>query len=299
MEATAVPSAAPTSLPSTQAPSPTSPRLGIGSTQVSPKDSMVQMYVPAGEFEMGSNAYDDEKPIHAVTLDAFWIDQTEVTNAMFAEFVLATGYETDAELDGDSYVYQDGEWNNLSGADWQHPQGPANSLSGLEDHPVVHVSWNDAQSYCEWTGRRLPTEAEWEKAARGADGRKYPWGDQDVAGNLLNFADRNLDVGWADTNVDDGYEFTAPVGSYPAGASPYDVFDMAGNVWEWVADWYDENYYGDSPSSNPEGPVSGNYRILRGGSWGNNDRDVRSANRRWNSPDGSRRYLGFRCARSP
>ena len=273
--------------------------LGIGSTLVSEIDDMVMVYVPEGEFEMGSNEYDDEKPIHTVYLDTYWIDRTEVTNAMFAAFVEVTDYETDTESRGWSYAYfGDDGWGEVEGADWWHPKGPSSNTAGMDDHPVVHVSWNDASAYCEWAGKRLPTEAEWEKAARGTDGRTYPWGDQGAAGNLLNFADTNLDASWADDSVDDGLRFTSPVGSYLDGVSPYSALDMAGNVWEWVVDWYGADYYGSSPSSNPGGPSSGEYRVLRGGSWNSVEWNVRSANRYRNNPADTRNDIGFRCARS-
>jgi len=279
---------------------------GIGSTWTSPADGMGLVYVPAGEFTMGSagsdgDADDDEKPQHKVYLDAYWIDRTEVTNAMFAQFVAAAGYKTDAEKAGKGYVFNPTSkgWEETAGADWQHPRGPGSDLAGLDAHPVVQVSWNDAAAYCAWAGRRLPTEAEWEKAARGTDGRKFPWGNQTVAGDLLNFADRNLDVDWADKNVDDGYQFTAPVGSYPKGASPYGALDMAGNVWEWAADWYDEKYYASSPVASPKGPDTGQYRVLRGGSWDYDQRFVRAASRNRNDPENRNDLIGFRCARSP
>jgi serine/threonine-protein kinase len=246
---------------------------------------MVQVYVPAGEFLMGSTSADldrvlemcahcqhdwfhNEMPRRTVYLDAFWIDQTEVTNAMFAKFVAQTGYETDAEKEGAGIVLDlfARDWKLTQGADWQHPRGPTTDIQGLDDHPVVQVNWNDATAYCEWAGRRLPTEAEWEKAARGTDGRTYPWGNQPPAENLLNFADGNLNVPMADRGEDDGYPFTAPVGSYPDGASPYGVLDMSGNVWERVDDWYSDTY-DSSPARNPTGPPSGDWRIIRGSSW--------------------------------
>jgi len=285
----------------TEAPVATQPpALGIGSTWTRPADGMLMVYVPEGNFTMGSNdGSSDEQPVHTVYLDAFWIDQTEVTNAMFSLFVERTGYQTDAEGKGSSYVFDGANWNDVSGADWQHPQGPSSGLAGLNDHPLVHVSWNDAEAYCGWAGARLPSEAEWEKAARGTDGRTYPWGNQSPAGNLLNFADVNLNVDWADKNVNDGYEFTAPVGSYPSGASPYGALDMAGNVWEWVADWYGETYYSQSPSSNPTGPASGEVRVLRGGSWVSDEDVVRSAHRVRSNPTDSFDFVGFRCVLSP
>ena len=240
--------------------------------------------VPAGEFEMGSNEYEDEKPIHTIYLDAFWIDKTEVTNVMFQAFVEANGYKTDAENDGASNVYKDGSWEDTAGADWQHPQGPGSSLSGLGNHPVIHASWNDASAYCKWAGKRLPSEAEWEKAARGTDGRTYPWGES-INSSLANY---DLNVGG-----------TVEVGSYLDGASPYGALDMAGNVWEWVNDWYGAVYYGSSPDSNPSGPSSGDLRVLRGGSWDYNGYYARSAYRNSRYPNGTSYSYGFRCATSP
>jgi len=293
--------------PLTKTPTPTHtpvPTLGIGSTQISEKDSMVMVYVPEGEFLMGATDTDagsDEKPQHTVYLDAFWIDQTEVTNDMFAKFIAATSYETDAEKGGCSYVFNGSGWDCVSGAKWDHPSGPNSTLDGLENHPVVHVSWNDATAYCEWAGRRLPTEAQWEKAASWDElqqaKRKYPWGNGNVAGNLLNFADSNLKVDWADKTVDDGYQFTAPVGTYPDGASPYGALDMAGNVWEWVNDWYGENYYNNSPSANPPGPTSGDARVLRGGCWYVVAQLVRASYRNWFFPVPWFNFYGFRCSR--
>ena len=290
-----------TSLPAkVSTPSPTitsippTPTLGIGSTMTG-SDGMTLLYVPAGEFTMGSeDGGDDEKPIRTVDLDAFWIDQTEVTNAMFADFVNETGHTTDAEKAGKSWVYQDGDWNQVEGADWMHPFGPSSGISDVMSHPVIHVSWNDAQAYCSWADRRLPTEAEWEKAARGADGNVYPWGDT-FDGERLNFCDSNCSFSWADENVDDGYEFTAPVGTYPNGASPYGALDMAGNVWEWAADWYDA-YPGNTTDNSSYGET---YRVLRGGSWSSSYYLVRSAVRFRYYPTYAISYLGFRCASSP
>lgn len=200
---------------------------------------MVQVYVPAGEFVMGSrdddpDARDDEKPQHTVYLDGYWIDKTPVTNAMFAKFVAETGYLTEAEKRGEAYVYGQG---SVKGAQWRHPQGASSNILGKDNHPVVCVSWNDANA--KWAGRCLPTEAEWEKAAGGTDGRKWPWGNNPPTDKLCNF----------NGNVGD----TTPVGNYPAGASPYRALDMAGHVWEWCNDNYVGNYYAFSPKANPQG----------------------------------------------
>jgi serine/threonine-protein kinase len=296
---------------------------------VSDKDGMTLVYVPAGEFLMGAtdaevaqalkdcsgsgfpecDLINSEKPQHTVSLDAYWIDKTDVTNAMFAQFVQATGYKTNAEKQGYAYVLNLSKglsngisaelWEPIPGANWQHPRGPGSDIKGLDDHPVVQVSWNEAKAYCEWAGRQLPTEAQWEKAARGPDGRKYPWGNDPVAGNLLNFADKNLAVSWADKTIDDGYQFTSPVGHYPKGASPYGVLDMAGNVDQWVADWYDEKYYASSPAQNPPGPASGQNRVERGGAYLGSTWNFRTAYRDWEVPEFGLDFLGFRCVRSP
>ena len=266
------------------------PPLGIGSTMISPKDGMVMVYVPDGPFLMGSsnfdpNADDNEKPQRMVYLDGYWIDQTPVTNRMFAKFVAETGYETEAEKDGWSQVWDGSEWVNTQGANWQHPCGPESTLAVRWDHPVVCVSWHDAQAYSQWAGRRLPTEAEWEKAARGTDGRTYPWGNAEPSHRLLNF---NMNIG-----------DTTPVGSYPAGTSPYGALDMAGNVWEWTADWYDLDYYKNAPQYlNPQGPDTGELRVVRGGSWLNVAEGVRAGFRARNDPWIRHDLYGIRCAAS-
>ena len=262
--------------------------------------------IPAGEFLMGSDkrvdksAWDDETPQHRVYLPEYRIARVPVTVAQFVAFMAANpGYRTTAEQQGSAWNWTGSEWKWIEGANWAHPRGPGSDVRAKQDHPVTCVSWHDAVAFCKWADVRLPTEAEWEKAARGTDGHKFPWGNQNVAGDLLNFADRSLDVDWADKNINDGHQFTAPVGSYPKGASPFGALDMAGNVWEWVADWYDETYYRSSPAQNPTGPDTGQYRVLRGGSWGNEQGDVRAANRDGFNPEDGVDLIGFRCALSP
>ena len=257
---------------------PAAPTPGSGALIQSSVDSMPLSFVPAEEFTMGAGIVDQaagpsEKPQRSVFLDAFWIDQTEVTNRMYRPCVnggACSAPERRAEFDNPNLI----------------------------DHPVVWVDWRAAAAYCAWAGRRLPTEAEWEKAARGGDGRTFPWGSYPIAGNLLNFADRNLDEDWADLDVDDGHEYSAPVGSYPAGASPYGALDMAGNVWEWVSDWFDPQYYLNSVLENPTGPTSSPAGTIsvRGGSFLSTARNVRTAYRYGYSPITAAADLGFRCA---
>jgi iron(II)-dependent oxidoreductase len=236
------------------------------------------VYIPSGEFIMGSSDKDvemflqlfiyrrpsrfaNEQPQHTVYLDSFYIDKYEVTNARYGEFIKATGHSAP--------VY----WNN--------------ELYNQPEQPVIGITWEDARAYAEWAGKRLPTEAEWEKAARGTDGRIWPWGNEWDAAKL-----NGNDVG-----AIDGYIYSSPVGSFPQGASPYGVHDMAGNAWEWIEDWYDANYYSYSPKINPKGPASGNYHVLRGGDWSMNKDFTRCASRFGLGPGSM--LTGFRCAKSP
>ena len=253
--------------------------------RVSNIDGMVMVYVPEGEFVMGSEnpELEGSSPVHTVYLDAFWIDQTEVTNGMYQECVEAGGCTPPSSVGSHTRDFYYG-----------NPE--------YADYPVIFVDWFSATDYCTWAGRRLPTEAEWEKAARGINGARFPWGNGGISGNLLNFADRNSDVAWADQSIDDGYADTAPVGSYPDGTSPYGVLNMAGNVNEWVADWYDGDYYSISPEANPIGPASGppeNRRVFRGVSFIDVGFAAESALRRRHSPSDASKVGGFRCAASP
>jgi serine/threonine protein kinase/Tol biopolymer transport system component len=275
--------------PTTQTSTPTSiprPTKDPRSTIISPTDGMSMSYIPGGSFEMGSEAVNSEKPIHSVFLDAYYFDQTEVTNSMFASFVNETGYVTDAEKRGDSYVAYGGM--TTSGADWQHPNGPESNLDELGDYPVVHISWNDAVAYCNWAGRRLPTEAEWEKAARGGLERKlYPWGSETPV---------------CTPNAPNGAQFLTcgkepkPIKSFSPNG--YGIYDVVGNVREWVSDWYSVDYFAQSANVNPEGPTSGDKHVVRGSSWTSVLSEVRVASRSAYVPDGSSNGIGFRCALS-
>jgi formylglycine-generating enzyme required for sulfatase activity len=280
---------------------PTSPGLPRGEVLTRASDGMLMVYVPGGEFKMGSTDADlryaqqlcnkdygrvqerclrqwwrMEQPMHAVTVDSLWIDRTEVTNAQYEQCVEAGACDPPAEIhtpDGDLYY----------------------GNSAYDDYPVVDVSWHKADQYCAWAGVRLPTEAEWEYAARGREAWRYPWGDE-FDGTRLNYCDVNCPMPWGDASVDDGYGFTAPVGTYAAGSSWCGALDMSGNVWEWVADWYEATYYGRLPAENPTGPASGEERVRRGGSWHYSPDGTRTTTRFGVSPDLSDNFQGFRCA---
>lgn len=291
------------------------------------------VWIPAGTFLMGSDdGAADEQPVHEVELDGFWMDVHEVTNAQFRAFTDATGYVTVAErkpsaadfpgaapdeLVPGSLVFRapPGEvglddfaqwWVWVEGANWRHPEGAGSDLDGRDDHPVVHVAYEDAMAYARWAGKRLPTEAEWEYAARGGrTGARYCWGDEKVPGGVWQaniwqgrFPVRNTAA--------DGFAGTAPAGTFPANG--YGLHDMSGNVWEWCADHYRPDYYRSSPRRNPPGPASSfdpaepgvAKRVLRGGSFLCSDRyctGYRPSARMKTSPDTGLSHTGFRCVK--
>jgi len=314
----------------------------------SPDDRRLQnmTWIPAGRFQMGEiNTVPDEFPPHNVELDGFWMDVTEVTNRKFKAFVDATGYVTTAERPPELRSIQPGSelenvtilpefnkpgsicslqlgsrddidpakgayswWQYLPGAEWKHPEGPDSSIEDRMDHPVVHVSWLDAQEFCKWAGKQLPTEAQWEYAARGGrSGQTYPWGE-----------DRNPDGKWLNNiwqgafpiedKGEDGFTRTAPVKSFPP--NDYGLFEISGNVWEWCTDYYQPEYYSESPVENPAGPATSfdpqepgiNKRIQRGGSFMCSDQycvGYRVTARMKGEEDTGAFHTGFRCVINP
>jgi len=252
------------------------PQVEPPATVFTEKDGAEMVYVPPGEFIQGTSSeevlrylqlfplrnpseYDNERPNRAVTLDGYYIDRLEVSNAQYKKFLAESGYVPKAYLNSPPH--------------------------NAPDLPAVVFVWDDAVAYATWAGKRLPTEAEWEKAARGTDGRTWPWGD-DWDPTKLSGNDG--------TGMVDGYVQAAPVGKFPQGASPYGVLDMAGNVWEYVADWYQADYYSVAPAVNPKGPESGDGHVIRGGSWADSLDFTRCANRHGGNPGSLLR--GFRCA---
>jgi len=226
----------------------------------SPKDGMLQVFVPAGEFIMGKGK-GGSSPQHVVYLDAYWMDRVEVTNSMYKLCVSAEGCSLPAN---DNTVYF--QWS-------------------YRDHPVTYITWFQADEYCQWAGRRLPAEAEWEKAARGTDERKYPWGNVRPNARLANFDETLIHE-------------SLPAFRYPLGASPYGVLNMSGNVREWIADWYDPNYYYVSPYANPKGPDTGTERSLRSASYNEDYREIAVYRRYRHEPQSAGLSRGFRCAQS-
>jgi formylglycine-generating enzyme len=307
------------------------------------------VWVPGGEFTMGTDsnlAWPDEKPAHRVRVNGFWIDQTEVTNGQFRQFVEATGYVTTAErpVDADEILRQSPPgtprppkerlapgslvfrmtagpvdlrdysqwWKWTPGACWKHPEGPDSTIDGKDEHPVVHVSWDDAVAYAAWAGKRLPTEAEWEFAARGGlDNKPYAWGDDPPgAGGQWQTNIWQGDFPWRNTAAD-GFAGTAPVKSFPPNG--YGLYDVAGNVWEWCADWYQRDLYreraGKGVIENPTGPATADgparphlpQRVQKGGSFLCSDEycsRYRPSARHGGSPDTGMSHVGFRCVKS-
>ena len=300
-------------------------------------------FIAAGSFTMGADndqASTDEYPKHFVTVNSFWMDETEVTNAQFKKFVDETGYITTAERNPDweelkkslpahtpkppdsvlvaaSLVFQQATdevnlnnynqwWAWVAGANWKHPQGPGSSIAGKENYPVVHISWDDAMAFCKWAGKRLPTEAEWEFAARGGlQNNIYPWGNEHV--NRGKPKANSWEGKFPSLNeMKDGYLKSAPVKSFAPNG--YGLYDMAGNVWEWCSDWYHKEYYQNSDAANPTGPQKSfdpddpytPKKVLRGGSFLCNDGNCsgyRVARRMKSSPDTGLEHTGFRCVR--
>jgi sulfatase modifying factor 1 len=274
-----------------------------------------------GPFLMGTNDRDSipadgEGPVREITVDPFFVDATPVTNAQFAEFVRATGHRTEAEQFAWSFVFQGHIpeerraalvddtvvaapwWCKVAGTDWAHPEGPDSSTTNREDHPVTHVSWNDALAFARWAGKRLPTEAEWEFAARGGlEQKRFPWGDDLMPGgnhvcNIFQgeFPARDL--------ADDGFAGTSPVRAFPP--NNYGLFSVAGNTWEWCANWFHPAWHLIGSRINPTGPKQGSARAMKGGSYLCHEsycNRYRVAARTANTPDSSTGNIGFRCVR--
>jgi len=296
-------------------PNRAAPRPATG-TAASTRTGMV--LIPAGTYLMGTDdgdgfPEDGEGPVRPVSLRQFWMDRRTVTNDQFTTFVAATGYKTEAERFGWSYVFHllvspkarkqvmgasgpAAWWLGVKGACWKQPEGADSHIRDRGNHPVVHISWNDASAYCQWTGKRLPTEAEWEFAARGGLGqKKYPWGDELTPDGIHMCNIWQGDFPRRNTR-DDGYLATCPAGAFPPNG--YGLSNMAGNVWEWCGDWFGAAHP-TSLRENPTGPRTGGSRVLRGGSYlchRSYCNRYRVAARSANTPDSSSGNVGFRCA---
>ncbi len=272
----------PTARPTGATPAP------LGATQLDGGPAGLDwVVIPRGTFSMGSTeGDDDQKPVRQVTVDRFGMAKTETTVAQYGRCVTA----------GSCSVPEECQWG---------PGFRTYGEDGKASHPVNCVTWFQARDFCQWAGGRLPTEAEWEYAAKGTDGRRFPWGnmgpdkDPQRVGNFADASAEALKPDWTFiAGYDDGYAGTSPVGSFAAGRSPFGLDDMAGNVWEWVIDWHGE--YDISATDNPTGPNTGEFRVYRGGSFFYGDvRDLRAAARYCDAPSYAAAYLGFRCARSP
>lgn len=284
--------------------------------RTNPQEDMI--LIKGGKFLMGTQekagfAEDGEGPIRNIKVNSFYIDPHTVTNASFARFVEETGYRTEAEQYGWSFVFyklvsettakkvkqkvaQTPWWLVVEGATWDQPEGPDSNIADRMDHPVIHVSWNDVMAYCEWAGKRLPTEAEWEFAARGGLVQKtYPWGDE-----LTPEGKHQCNIWQGDfpkeNTEEDGYVGTAPAASFPPNG--YGLYNMAGNVWEWCSDWFATNIHKRGGKDNPTGAETGTNKVMRGGSYLCHDsycNRYRVAARTANSPDSSTGNIGFRC----
>ncbi len=244
------------------------------------KDNSVMIFIPAGQFIMGSDNYSTERPVQTISLDSYFIDKYPVTNGQFYKFIEETGYVTDAEKSDSGKVRIGRRMREFPGATWKMPDG-STPIEGKEDHPVSQISYNDAVAYCQWAGKDLPTEAQWEKASRGPSGSTYPWGDSDPDDTTANFVDSFIDG-------------TTPVTEYERGQSYYGAFDMAGNLYEWCKDWYED---GERKPENPTGPDTGTVRVLKGGSFSEGIDSLRSSNRISDEPASSAVIYGFRCAK--
>jgi len=288
-------------------------RINSGSTE-----KMIQL--EGGSFLMGTDdkegfPQDGEGPVREIEIAPFYIDETAVTNGQFSKFIKETHYVTEAEKYGWSFVFckfvpekilgsnpqvvQEAPWwCAVEGACWKSPEGPHSNIKHRMDHPVVHVSWNDAVEYCKWAGKRLPTEAEWEYAARGGLVQKrFPWGD-----DLLVDGEHRCNI-WQGqfpvrNNCDDGYAGTAPAKSFKP--NNYGLYNTSGNVWEWCLDWFSPDYHVSGPRKNPDGPPEGEVKVVRGGSYlchRSYCNRYRVAARTSNTPDSSTGHTGFRCVR--
>lgn len=286
--------------------------------QASESDQWVK--IPTGTFLMGNDddvAYpsDGEGPTRRVTVGSFEMSRTAVTNEEFAEFVDATGFRTVAEVEGSAFVFAGllpddfpptrgvasaPWWRLVEGATWREPQGPGSTFEGRGDHPVVHVAWMDAMAYCSWSNTRLPTEAEWERAARGGiEGARFPWGDERTPEgcHLANVWQGNFP---SENSLEDAWYGTAPVRSYEPNG--FGLYNMVGNVWEWCQDWFDPTFHRGEQRVNPTGPNSGTQRVMRGGSYLCHESycfRFRVAARSSNMPDASTGNLGFRVVNLP